>query len=219
MSSSSDKENNHQQLDIPSLLRQQAARRAQERNKICEVAAATVDPEMTRGITSNDHETGIALATAALVSNDNKTTTTFYQDRNDRATNTIPTFPENREEEISSSVMIRTRSSPSPPRCKSPTQDAITTAQLKSRVALLEEETESLRAVVDLARKENAALRNLMLKMAQKTLGNDWRASLGIDMDLGTALAGIGQPAAELTMAQRSRLIELLEGKAPNLLP
>ena len=237
-------------LNVLELLRQQAARRQQERNKIHDVASTPVDPEVPRSI--GDEENGGPLKTAAINipiqqqqqqksttdnSNNDNNINNYSPTKSDRATNTFPSLASEQEEQeqdeetrrrkqgdvlISPARRVAVGVSPSRDRssvCRSPTEDTVSHAQLKSRISILENETESLRAVVDLARKENAALRDLILKMAKKTMGDDWKMDLGIDLSLGTALAGMGQPAAELTFTQRQRLIELLDGKNPNLLP
>lgn len=237
---------NNNNLNVLEILRHQAHRRQQERNKIHVVATAPVDPEESRSV--GDEENGGPLKTAAINNNNilqlNKnhhpqknSSPSSSPNRNDRATNTFPTLENDMLTETSSAAdgtsttfttvlisparqqQIIRASSPSQQRCRSPTEGNVTHAQLKSRISVLENETESLRAVVDLARKENAALRDLILKMAKKTMGDDWRSELGIDLNLGTSLAGMGQPAAELTFTQRQRLIELLDGQRPNLLP
>jgi hypothetical protein len=180
-------------LDVNELLRQQAARRVLERNKIHEVATLPVNH-----------------STAAAESNPTDDDAEFTERLNRAKSPSVsPTSHHHHHHQ-------QQHRSPSLPGL---TEDTVVIAQLKSRITMLENESESLRAVVDLARKENAALRNLMLKLAKKSLGDDWKAELGIDLELGTALAGMGQPAAELTWSQRERLIGMLAGKDPCLLP
>lgn len=190
-------------LDVNELLRQQASRRLLERSKIQEVAALPVDP-----LENLDEEEQ------------------SYIQQQQRAKSPSLQNSAHHNHRSSPSSFAGGDGSNSVPRCHSPTtaednnnNNTVLIAQLKSRISILENESESLRAVVDLARKENAALRDLMLKLAKKSLGDDWNSQLGIDLGLGTALAGMGQPASELTWSQKERLIGMLNGRDPCLLP
>ena len=183
-------------LTVTEVLREQARRRLDERSRIRTVVERPVvdEADAADGAHASTDDDGATAASAVAKENGRGGSATAASD-----SRTV------------SAHRSGARRAPSP--C-SAIEESATVSQLKSRVALLENEADSLRAVVDLARREVAVLRDVLLKVAAKSLGDEWRCEIGIDIERGSALVGMGYPSSELTIAQKERLIELI-GSAP----
>ncbi len=176
--------------NVAEAILQQNIRRRTERQKIALIASTDCE---------NIHQDFDAAAAAAAA-----------KENLDAGTNVLASAASNNSN--------TTRRPPSP-LCHSPTTENSSNAQLKARIATLEEETAQMRAVIDLARRENFALKTVLEKVAVAALGYDYKAKCGITAEEGILLAGTGQPGAELTVAQRERLLGLLGGAEAHLLP
>lgn len=198
--------------DVRDALRMQAKRRSFERAKIAVIA----------GTPSDDIHSGLDLD-AAVKRELDKENIRIHKVVAVAAAAAAPGAPaDDGNTNYESGTFTSHPTSTPPSRCRSPNaheDSALAIAQLKSRVVMLENEAESTRAVLDLARRESAVLRDVLQKVAVAVLGLDWKAKTGVSSGQGVCMSGMGAPAAELTAGQRERLITLLQGEKMNLLP